>query len=180
MWNTLLNNWNASFAATKGQRECFCTMGNWMNEEDSFPHNSGCCLNVFVICSSVVIYILCISHLCVSLWVFAWMGWYCNLTIHTVLINCLYCSIVCAKIPQGMNLSFFCALYQSNRYLSCHFLGGLFFKCRNSCMADDIMHARQSSETLVYSWSTSYTALNDKPLILRCTVRFVQWVNILK
>lgn len=133
----------------------------------------------------IVIYIPCTSHLCVSLWVFTWMGWYCNLTIHTLLINYLYCFvIVCAKIPQGTDLPFFCFVLctfihviQLWSLVAIFFILGGAFPLNAESYAwqtTSCMHCR-SSETLVYLWSTSYTALNDKPLILRCTVRFVQW-----
>lgn len=88
--------------------------------------------------------------------VFAWMGRYCNLTIHTLLINYLYCIVryVFAKIPQGTNLFFLffvlCTFTHTVQlflvFFSCHSLifSGSFSKHRKSCMADDIVHARQT------------------------------------
>lgn len=95
------------------------------------------------------------------------------------------CVIVCAKIPQGMNLSFFfpllCTFTHTIQSLSLVAIFFLAFSLNaetdawqtTSCMCG------RSSESLVYSWSTSYTALNDKSLILCYTVRFAQWANIL-
>lgn len=141
----------------------------------------------FVMCSSVVISIPCTSHLRGSLWVFAWMGWSSNLTTHTLLTNCLYCFVrycVCQNPTRDELILFFsllCTFTHTIQSLSLVAIFILAFSLNaetdawqtTSCMCG------RRSESLVYSWSTSYTALNDKSLILCYTVRFAQWANIL-
>lgn len=120
-----------------------------------------------------------------------WIDWYCNLTVHTLLINDLYCIVhyrVCQISHEGYTISdnlFFFVLSTFTPtiqlgLLGCHFFSRLFLKHWNNYLMHGkygIMHAWQKFWTScvflkhpVYSfeWLTSISSLNTA---LYCTIR---------